>query len=338
MSRSGAGRRVLAATVCAAVLVVLAGLAPAPGQAAPALARVTLLGGPPAGVFGIFATGIATYLARAVPDISVSVAATGGSVENIRRVNAGEAEMGIAFASDVHEGYNGIEAFRGTRHTNIRAIGLVFTGVLHVVTYQDKGIRTIDDLAGKRVAVGTPGSGTFATAERVLRKLGLWERINRIPLLGAAAGEALNDGRADAFVWTGPYPDRVTIEAAIRAPVHVIDVYTPVTKTDFFALFPYYSRFLIPANAYRGVGENTSALGIPALWFAHAGAPAPLIQRLVEAAYSRGGHEHMLRVHSAASDMTSRKALQGVTIPLHKGAEAHWLAVGLEIPEKIRAR
>jgi TRAP-type uncharacterized transport system substrate-binding protein len=59
---------------------------------------------------------------------------------------------------------------------------------------------------------------------------------------------------------------------------------------------------------------------------------------MVESAYSVAGHEHMLRVHAASRDMTPRRALHGVTIPLHPGAEAHWRAVGLEIPDRIRAR
>ncbi len=324
--------------VIALVVVVLSAFGVTPGQAGPGLERVTMLGGPPGGVFGIFATGLGTYLTRAVPGVDVSVAATGGSVENVRRVNAGEAEMGIAFASDLHEGYTGVDAFRGSPQTNIRAIGMIFTGVAHVVTFRDSGIRTAEDLAGKRVAVGTPGSGTFASAERVFRKLGVWERMTRVPLLGAAAGAAMAEGRADAYFWTGPYPDRVTIEAAMVKPVHFIDIYGPLTRTDFFAVYPYFSRYLIPGGAYAGVAENVFALGIPAMWFSNAKTAPALIQRLVEAGYSRDGHGHMLRVHSASSDMTPRRALQGVTIPLHKGAEAHWLSVGLEIPERIRAR
>jgi hypothetical protein len=313
-----------------AVLVMLVGVGASSGVAAPSLTRITMLGGPPAGVFGIFATGIATYLGRAVAGVDVSVAATGGSVENVRRVNAGDAEMGIAFASDVHEGFNAIDAFRGNPQPNIRAIGVVFTGVAHVVTYPDRGIRTVEDLAGRRVAVGTPGSGTFASAERVFRKLGVWDRMTRIPLLGAAAG--------DALFWTGPYPDRVTIEAALRGPVQVLDIYTPATRTDFFTAYPYFSRYLIPTGAYRGVADTVQTIGIPALWLAGAGVPASLVQRLVEAAYSRDGLGHMLRVHAAAADMAPRRALAGITIPLHRGAEAHWTSIGLEIPERIRAR
>ena len=149
--------------------------------------RLNFVGGPPSGVFGIFATGIGTYLSRNVANLDVSVTATGGSVENIRRVNGAEAEMGLSFSSDVHEAYNGLEQFKGKPLTNYRAVGLVFFGVAHTITFADSGIRTVDDLAGKRVAVGTPGSGTFASAERVFRALGVWDKLNRIPLLGASS-------------------------------------------------------------------------------------------------------------------------------------------------------
>ncbi|MGH7811652.1 MAG: TAXI family TRAP transporter solute-binding subunit, partial [Candidatus Binatia bacterium] len=189
--------------------------------------RITMGGGPPAGVFGIFATGISTYLSKNVPNLDVSVAATGGSVENTRRVNSGEADMGVSFASDIHEAYFGLEQFKGKPLTNLRAVGVIFVGVAHAITFSDSGIKTANDLVGKRVAVGNPGSGTFASAERVFRALGIWDKITRIPLLGAQAGEAMADGKADAFFWTGPEPDRVTMEAATKKPIRAIDIYTP---------------------------------------------------------------------------------------------------------------
>src|SRR5512134_1746792 len=264
--------------------------------------RITFVGGPPAGVFGIFATGIGTYLSKSVPGLDVTVTATGGSVENIRRVNGGEAEMGLSFASDVHEAYHGLEQFKGKPLTNIRAVGLVFFGVAHAITFADSGIRTVEDLAGKRVAVGTPGSGTFASAERVFRSLGVWDKINRIPLLGAQAGEAMSDGKADAYFWTGPEPDRVTMEAATKKPVRAIDIYTPATKTDFFKQYPYFARYVFAANSYKGITEDTPTVGIPVIWYVQRELSPALVQRMTEAAYNKDGNAHMLKVHAGSRD------------------------------------
>jgi uncharacterized protein len=300
--------------------------------------RITMAGGPATGVFGIFATGIATYLSKNVPNLDVSVAATAGSTENPRRINAKEAEMGLSFSSDLHESYHGLEKFSGKPLTDLRAIGLVFFGVAHLITYADSGIRTVEDLAGKRVAVGNPGSGTFASAERVFRSVGLWDKINRVPLLGAAASEAMSEGRADAFFWTGPEPDRVTTEAATKKPVRAIDIYAATSKTDFFKQYPYFTRYVFPAGSYKGITEDTSTIGLPVIWYAHREFSAVLVQKIAQAAYSKEGNAHMLKVHAGSKDMVTQKALQGITVPLHKGAEDHWRAAGIQIPEAIRAR
>ena len=318
-----------------AVVCIVVGISPAYGEKAD---RLNFVGGPPSGVFGIFATGIGTYLSKNIPNLDVSITATGGSVENIRRVNNGEAEMGLSFASDVHEAYFGLEQFKGKPLTNFRAIGVVFFGVAHVITYADSGIRTAEDLAGKRVAVGTPGSGSFTNSERVFRTLGVWDKINRIPLLGAQAGEAMQDGKADAFSWTGPEPDRVTMEAATKKPIRAIDIYTPAAKTDFFKHYPYFARYTFPAGSYKGITEDTATLGIPVIWYVHKDVAESLVQKMIEAAYSKDGSAHMLKVHAGSRDMMPEKALQGVTFPLHKGAENHWKAAKIQISDSIRAK
>lgn len=317
----------------ALLLIVFAGAARAQKTE-----RITMAGGPPAGVFGIFATGIGTYLSKNVPDLDISVAATGGSVENTRRVNSKEAEMGLSFASDLHEAFHGLEKFAGKPLTELRALGVVFVGVAHLITFADSGIQTVQDLAGKRVAVGTPGSGTFASAERVFRAVGIWEKINRIPLLGAQAGEALSEGKADAFFWTGPEPDRVTAEAASKKPVRALDIHAAVSKTGFYKQYPYFARYVFPAGSYRGIDADTATVGIPVIWYAHRELAAPLVQKMVESAYSKEGHAHMLKVHAGAKDMVPAKALDGITIPLHKGAEDHWKTTGIKIADALRAR
>ena len=318
-----------------ALIWIVAGISPAYGQK---VERITMGGGPPAGVFGIFATGIGTYLSKNVPNLDVSVAATGGSVENTRRVNAKEAEMGLSFSSDLHESFHGLEKFTGKPLTELRAIGLVFFGVAHLITYADSGIKTANDLAGKRVAVGNPGSGTFASAERVFRALGIWDKLTRINLLGAQAGEAMADSKVDAFFWTGPEPDRVTMEAATKRPIRAIDIYTPATKTDVFKQFPYFARYVFPANSYRGITEDTSTVGIPVIWYANKDVAPALVQKMAAAIYSKEGNAHMVTVHAGARDMVPQKALQGITVPLHRGAEGHWKTARIQIPDAIRSK
>ena len=144
------------------------GVTPSYGQK---VERLNFVGGPPSGVFGIFATGIGTYLSKNVPNLDVSVTATGGSVENLRRVNGAEAEMGLSFASDVHEAFFGQEQFKGKPLNNFRAVGVVFVGVAHAITYADSGIRTAADLAGGDPAgVAAAACWAFANLDAAKRE------------------------------------------------------------------------------------------------------------------------------------------------------------------------
>jgi hypothetical protein len=172
----------------------------------------------------------------------------------------------------------------------------------------------------------------------MFRSIGLWDKLNRVPLLGAAAGQALADGRADAFFWNGPAPDRVTTEAAVNKPVRIIDLYTPLSRTDFFKQYPYYARYVYPSGSYRGVTADVLTIGSPAVWHVNKDVPAALVQRMVEAVYGKEGNAHMVRVHAGSRDMTPEKALTGITIPVHAGAEAAWKKMGVSVPEAIRAR
>jgi hypothetical protein len=211
-------------------------------------------------------------------------------------------------------------------------------GVGHLITYADSNIKNVEDLTGKRVAVGNPGSGTFATAERIFRALNMWDKITRVPLLGAAAGEAMAEGKADAFFWGGPSPDRVTTEAATKKPVRALDTYTALAKTDFFKQYPYFAKYTFVPGAYRGITEESHTVGVPALWIANKDFSAALVQKMTAAVYSAEGNAHMLKVHAGSKDMVPQKALQGITVPLHKGAEEHWKSAGVAISDAIRAR
>jgi TRAP-type uncharacterized transport system substrate-binding protein len=128
------------------------------------------------------------------------------------------------------------------------------------------------------------------------------------------------------------------MEAATKRPIRAIDIYTPATKTDFFKQFPYFARYVFPANSYRGITEDTPTVSIPVIWYVNRDLSAPLVQKMAEAIYGKEGHAHMITVHAGSKDMVPQKALQGVTIPLAKGAEDYWKAAGIQISDAIRAK
>ena len=185
-----------------------------------------------------------------------------------RRVSAKEAEMGLSFSSDLHEAFHGLEKFKDKPLTNLRAIGLVCFRR-----------RPFDHLRGQRHPHREgPGRQTRRRRKSRVRNVRQcragfshpWASGTRSTAslsLGPAAGEAMTEGKADAFFWTGPEPDRVTMEAATKKPMRAIDIYTPVSKTDFFKQYPYFARYVFPANSYSGITEDTSTVGVPVIWY-----------------------------------------------------------------------
>ena len=131
---------------------------------------------------------------------------------------------------------------------------------------------------------------------------------------------------------------RVTTEASSKKPVRALDTYTALAKTDFFKQYPYFARYTFAPGAYRGITEEAHTVGVPALWIANKDFSPTLVQKMAAAIYGPEGHAHMMKVHAGSKDMAPQTALAGITIPLHKGAEAHWKSAGVTIPESIRAQ
>jgi uncharacterized protein len=136
-------------------------------------------GGFVGGTFNVFASGIGDYLSQHFPNLNITVEGSAGSAENIRRMQAGEMEMAIAFAGDSYLAFNAMEDFDDQHYDGIRAVGFLYGAVSQLVTLDGSGIRSFEDLAGKRIALGSAGSGTHLSIERLLRQTGMFDRITR---------------------------------------------------------------------------------------------------------------------------------------------------------------
>ena len=105
---------------------------------------------------------------KEIPGVNFSVEATGGSVENIRRVGTGEADFGLGYLSHMHDAWNGIGNYKGRPTKDIRSLCEVTVSAHYFVTLKSKNIKSLQDLAGKKVAIGAPGSGTSDNSRIIL--------------------------------------------------------------------------------------------------------------------------------------------------------------------------
>lgn len=300
--------------------------------------RLAFYGGPQGGTFQYFSNGMAIRLSAAWPDARVSNTASAGSLENLRRVDSGEADFAIVYSGDVFLGRMGRLTRDTKQYRKVHALAFLYGAPAHLVVRRNGGIAKVADLAGRRVAVGGAGSGAAGAAQRYFTALGLWDQIE-VEFLGySKAASALGDGLIDAFwVLAGP-PNAAVIQAAASQPVRLLDLVEPAAATGFFDDYPFYTAVEIPAGTYSGVEGAVSSFQDAALWVARAELAPERTEAALSEIYSPDSLAFLAKVKSTARSMSVANGLRGIVTPLHVGAERFWRAQGLEIAPEHSAR
>lgn len=295
-------------------------------------------GGSTGGTFNTFSTGISDYANQNLEGLNMNVEGSAGSGENIRRIQAGELELGIAFAGDAYLAYNGLDKFEESgATTNLRAIGFLYGAVSQIVTLEGSGINSLADLAGKKVAVGGAGSGTQATIERLLNSLDVYSEINPVLVAGLNASGQLKDRQVEAYHALYGIPNATVTDTSVSNDIKILNSYDEAEAAGFFEQFPFYSRYVIPAGTFKGVDEDVVTFRDAGIWVVSADLDAETVYALTSAIYSAEGLEHMKVAAAAAGEMGPESAMVGIAIPLHTGAAQFWTEQGVEIPEAATA-
>ncbi|NIP18361.1 MAG: TAXI family TRAP transporter solute-binding subunit, partial [Xanthomonadales bacterium] len=293
---------------------------------------------PEGGTFQYFSNGIAIRLSKVLRDVEVSNTASAGSLENLRRVNSGEADFGIVYSGDTYLGRVGKLTNDTRQYRNVHAMAYLYGAPAHLVVKAKSGINTVADLEGKRVAVGGAGSGAAGAAERYFTSVGLWDKM-KVEFIGySKAASALGDNLIDAFWVFAGFPNSSVIQAAASNKVRLLNLVEAGEGTGFFDDYPFYTLLTIPANTYRGVDYEVASFQDSALWVAGAHVSPDIVGDSLAEIFSRDGLAYMVKVKSTAKAMSVENGLQGIVTPIHEGAEAFWKDQGLTVTEAQSAR
>ena len=273
-----------------------------------------------------------------MPGLEVSNTASAGSLENLRRLNSGEADFGIVYSGDTWLGRNGRLTRDDRRYENVHALAFLYGAPAHLVVLARGDIASVADLAGKRVAVGGAGSGAAASAQRYFTSIGLWDEMKPEFLGYSKAASALGDKLIDAFWVIAGYPNSSVIQAAASNQIELLDLVEAGEASGFFDEYPFYSRLTIPAGTYSGLDYDVASFQDSALWVAGKHADAEMIYSALAEIYSAEGLAYMKKVKSTARSMSLESGLDGIVTPVHEGAERFWSENGLEIRPEHAAR
>ncbi len=207
----------------------------------------------PGGTWYTMAGGLVQLLNDKMPEnYRFDIVASGGSVENTRRLATGEADITLTYSSHLWEAKNGKGILEGRPSDLPRILFQLYNSSHYFVTLKDKNIRSMQDLAGKKVVLGSPGSGSSDNSRRSLAALGI--EVNESELAFKDAARALQDGHVDALGMSG-HPASGIVELAASKDIYVI----PFSQADLDKIVqvtPFFSKGEMPANVYKGQDQT----------------------------------------------------------------------------------
>jgi len=294
---------------------------PAPSAvSAPTVTRISIVTGGTGGVYFVMGGGLARLISQHVPGVQATAEVTSASVDNMKLIGAKRAEIAFTQNDTALDAFRGVHDFRG-QPIPIRTLVPIYDNYVHLVTFDGLGINSVADLRGKRVSVGSPGSGTELAALRILRAGGLDpERDVRRERLGVGpSADALRDRRIDAFFWNGGLPTPAVLDLAsapsVRVKIvplqHVVDAMRREYGDVYYAA-------PISRVVYPGMDQNVPTIAQANLLVVHGDFPADLAYQITRLVFDRKAD--LRAVHAEADTIQLTRIAGRTPVTFHPGA------------------
>ncbi len=264
--------------------------------------------------------------------IRATVESTGGSVFNINAVMNGDLEFGIAQSDRQYQAVHGLAEWKDKGpQKDLRAVFSIHPESVTLVAAIDSGVKSIQDLKGKKVNIGNPGSGQRQNAIDALEAVGIDinKDIQAESIKASEAASLLQDGRIDAFFYTVGHPSGAIKEATSGArKVRIADVAGPGID-KLLAKYPYYAKAIIPIKLYPGAknDKDVQTFGVKATLITSAKVPDEVVYAITKEVFDN--FEAFKKLHPAYATLTKQKMLEGLSAPIHPGALKYYKEVGL---------
>ncbi|MCG8358404.1 MAG: TAXI family TRAP transporter solute-binding subunit [Kiloniellales bacterium] len=261
--------------------------------------------------------------------VRCSVESTGGSVYNINTIKERELDFGVAQSDWQYHAYNGTSKFEDAgAYKDLRAVFSVHPEPFTVVARADAGISNFEDLKGKRVNIGNPGSGQRGTMEVLMEAVG-WSTSDfalASELKSAEQSQALCDNKIDAMVFTVGHPSGSIKEATTSCDSVLVNV-TGAAVDQLVNDNAYYRSATIPGGMYRGSDSDVRTFGVGATFVSSTDVPEDVVYVVVKAVFEN--FDQFKKLHPAFANLDPKEMIKdGLSAPLHAGAEKYYKEKG----------
>ncbi len=264
-------------------------------------------------------------------NIRCTVESTGGSVANLRSIQSGELDVGIAQADWQYHSKNGTSKFeKDGKNEKLRFLFSLHMDVAQLVAKKSIGAKSFKDLKGKVFNIGNVGSGQEASFRFALNQYGLKPSeffSKATQLTSKEQSSALCDGKIDGFFYTAGIGASTITEAANSCDISILN-WEDDTIKKMISEYPYYGTAIIPANSYKGQTEKVTTWGMPATIVASADTDEEVVYQLVKAIFDN--FEDLKKQSSMYVGLTREGSVKnGQSAPYHPGALRYFKEVGL---------
>ena len=306
------------------------------GFGAPAVAQeqLSIATGGTGGVYYPMGGGLAEVINNHVEGYSATAEVTGASVENMGLIATGDADLAIALADTVAQAYAGTGRFEGQQLPMVRGLASLYANMIHIVALEGSGITSLEDLRGKRVSIGAPGSGTEVNTGAILAANGItYDDIEEQRLNFNETADALGNGDIDAGFWSVGAPTSSILNLATTQNVVII----ALSEAELAAAMAADSTFALttlPGGSYNGVADDITVLGIPNVLTVSSEMSDEVAYQVTKAMYEN--ISEMRAIHPAANETSVEFTMSATPVPLHPGAIRYYEEIGATIPDKLR--
>ena len=250
------------------------------------------------------------------------------SVANLNLVATEGIEIAFVQNDIAYWAYNGELMFQGKPAKNIRAVASLYPEHIQAVVTKESGIKSIADLKGKRVGIGAPGSGVEGDVQAIFKVAGLtYDDLAKADFLDfVATTSRFKDNQIDAGFVVAGYPTASIMDLTTTKDVTLLSFDDEMLAT-LQKEYPFFVPSTVPANTYSGITTETKTPAVMAILITNDSVPEEQIYEFLTAMY--GNLADIAAVHAKGKEITLEGALNGLTCPLHPGAEKFFKEKGI---------
>lgn len=267
---------------------------------------------------------------RKAHGIRCTVESTGGSINNLEAIHKGELQMGVVQSDILYNAYNGREIFSDVgADKKLREVFSLHSEPFTVVARKEARINSFDDLKGKRVYMGPPGSGMRATMEELMKRKGWTHKsfARVVDLKSSDQTQALCSGKIDAMIYAGGHPNGAIQQVTGQCETRLVDVRDGVID-KMVNEYPYYSQAIIPGGMYVGNPKDIYTFGVRAELVVSAELEDEVVYQVVKAVFDN--LDNFKTLHPVFATLDAKHMVpDGELAPIHPGAIKYYKEKGL---------